>query len=958
MAEVVAMRNNALPFPIYGVSFTIVVPLLDADGDPVSPSSPDSEVSKNGDTFADCTNEATEIATSSGVVYLTLTAAEMTADIVAVRIQSTGAKTTIVTLYPRKLVAISSGTCQGSNDTGDITLASGDSAIDDYYNGCLVVAVIDSTTEARLINDYVGSTKVAEIAPSWNTAQPDSDDTYTIYLVEGRHVSPVNVTHVNVAGASTFTGNVSMAAGMTITQSSSNTPGVSITGNGTGAGLLSTGGTTGIGISGVGGGTSGIGINAAASAGNSAGFQAAGRGNRPGIIGTGGATGHGISGVGGATSGVGIRGDGSAGNSIGIQAVGQGSAAGVSMEGGATGAGLSVVGGGTSGAGITVATTSGNGITLAPTAGHGISSTGNGTSKHGILVTGGTAGTSDGLAAVAGTGGVDIRGNITGNLVGTVSILATYTGNTPQTGDSYAVVNSVTFGNSALKTLIDTVDDFLDTEVAAIKAKTDNLPSDPADASDIAAAFSTVNSTLTTIAGYIDTEIGTIITRLGTPSDLGSGATLSANMVDIESQTDDIGTAGAGLTAIPWNASWDTEVQSECADALVAYDPPTEAEMNARTLAAASYATAANQTTITTHLTDIKGAGWTVTDTLEAIRDRGDVAWITATGFSTHTASDVWGVATRVLTAGTNIQLPSNGLANVTAWSVAITGNITGTVSGNSTHTAANVVTAMGTGTFLTAIPWNASWDTEVQSEAQDAIEANNLDHLLKLAVDTDFGTTVHLNSVVGYLADNGTTATFDRTTDSLEAIQGQLPSGSGTGARSVTITINDGATAIEGARVRVTQGVSTYVQTTNVSGVVSFALDDATWAVTVSKVGYTLASQSLIVNGTETVTYSMTAVALVQPVDPTLVSHLVLCTGADGEPEASAVIYYRITAGTGDVGYSRDIGVATATSDEDGYATLTFIVGARYSIWRGGSSYKVSYTASSIAPPETIGTP
>ena len=43
---------------------------------------------------------------------------------------------------------------------------------------------------------------------------------------------------------------------------------------------------------------------------------------------------------------------------------------------------------------------------------------------------------------------------------------------------------------------------------------------------------------------------------------------------------------------------------------------------------------------------------------------------------------------------------------------------------------------AGGTGDHLTAVPWNASWDAEVQSEVQDAIEANHLDHLL--AVDYD----------------------------------------------------------------------------------------------------------------------------------------------------------------------------------------------------------------------------
>lgn len=63
--------------------------------------------------------------------------------------------------------------------------------------------------------------------------------------------------------------------------------------------------------------------------------------------------------------------------------------------------------------------------------------------------------------------------------------------------------------------------------------------------------------------------------KLGTPA----GASISADIAAIEAQTDDIGTAGAGLTAIPWNAAWDAEVQSEVADALAVYDPPTNAEL-------------------------------------------------------------------------------------------------------------------------------------------------------------------------------------------------------------------------------------------------------------------------------------------------------------------------------------------------------------------------------------------
>ena len=53
-------------------------------------------------------------------------------------------------------------------------------------------------------------------------------------------------------------------------------------------------------------------------------------------------------------------------------------------------------------------------------------------------------------------------------------------------------------------------------------------------------------------------------------------------------------------------------------------------------------ATAANQTSIINTLASIQGPGFIeATDSLEAIRDRGDTNWITATGFSTHSAADV-----------------------------------------------------------------------------------------------------------------------------------------------------------------------------------------------------------------------------------------------------------------------------------------------------------------------------
>jgi uncharacterized protein YunC (DUF1805 family) len=63
---------------------------------------------------------------------------------------------------------------------------------------------------------------------------------------------------------------------------------------------------------------------------------------------------------------------------------------------------------------------------------------------------------------------------------------------------------------ASIATKVDTIDDFLDTEIAAIKAKTDNLPADPADASDIAGAFTTLSGKVDTIDDFLDTEIAAI----------------------------------------------------------------------------------------------------------------------------------------------------------------------------------------------------------------------------------------------------------------------------------------------------------------------------------------------------------------------------------------------------------------------------------------------------------------
>lgn len=63
----------------------------------------------------------------------------------------------------------------------------------------------------------------------------------------------------------------------------------------------------------------------------------------------------------------------------------------------------------------------------------------------------------------------------------------------------------------------------------------------------------------------------------------------------------------------------------------------------------------------------------------------------------------------------------------------------------------------------------------EVELEATEALVADNLDHFMQAAVDTNLQTVVHDNSALGYALVVSAVSTFDRTLHSLEAIAGAV---------------------------------------------------------------------------------------------------------------------------------------------------------------------------------------
>tara|TARA_R100001443_G_scaffold10914_6_gene20613 strand:+ start:409 stop:3432 length:3024 start_codon:yes stop_codon:yes gene_type:complete len=78
---------------------------------------------------------------------------------------------------------VRSNTAQGADDATHITLDSGASSVDDYYNNMqITIWSGNGLGETTRIHDYVGSSKVATVTPAWSTT-PNSSSKFIIGLV-------------------------------------------------------------------------------------------------------------------------------------------------------------------------------------------------------------------------------------------------------------------------------------------------------------------------------------------------------------------------------------------------------------------------------------------------------------------------------------------------------------------------------------------------------------------------------------------------------------------------------------------------------------------------------------------------------------------------------------------------------------------------------------------------------
>lgn len=459
--------TDAKPVPQKNVAYRVTFPILDADGDLVTGATGlDSEISKDAGTFADCTNEATEIATSSGMYYLDLTSTEMNADCVCiiVKTSSSGAKTTPIILYPEEAGDIrvnvtqfggSNGTFSSGRPEVNMTHAAGTA----WASGAIVSGAFASGAigAGAIATDAIGA---AELAP----------DAVTEIAGGVWDLATTGHTTASTFGAQLKTLLDTIASYLDTEIAAIKTKTDSLTF--TVAGDLD--------------------VN----------VQSWKDSTAPAM------TGDAFARL-GAPAGASVSADIAAvqADTDNIQ-----TRIPAALVSGRIDASVGAMANGV----LTAAAIATDAIDADALAASGVAEIADGvwdeaTSGHS------TGGTTGAAIIAAGSAGDPWSSSLPG----------AYTAGSA----GYIIGNNLdaAVSSRASQSSVDTIDDFLDTEIAAIKAKTDNLPSDPADASDISTAFSGVTSTLSTIAGYLDTEIAAIKAKTDNlPSDPADASVIAA----------------------------------------------------------------------------------------------------------------------------------------------------------------------------------------------------------------------------------------------------------------------------------------------------------------------------------------------------------------------------------------------------------------------------------------------
>lgn len=196
--------HAALPYPIKGARYTILVPMLDADGDPVAATTPDTEISEDNAAATDAAEEISATSGMDGMAMITFSGAETDCSTLAVNFKNaSGPKYTLATIYPRVLAEVGTGTLSaGSAGGGTLgTLLAYD------VTGCFIKTTGGTggggtggaNNQVRKMVTYNTSSGAFTVTPNWETT-PSTDTTYAVLLPEGVTLGMLKTLNPTTAG--------------------------------------------------------------------------------------------------------------------------------------------------------------------------------------------------------------------------------------------------------------------------------------------------------------------------------------------------------------------------------------------------------------------------------------------------------------------------------------------------------------------------------------------------------------------------------------------------------------------------------------------------------------------------------------------------------------------------------------------------------------------------------------
>jgi hypothetical protein len=182
-----------LPYPVRNARFTVQIGYLDATGTPTDPVTPDTEISQDGNPFADCVEEVTTITGGNGVGYITLTGQETNCFMLSLisKVASGPKASLIPDIRPRALPILWSVQATAGS-SGSLTLPTTVPRVAGLLKGCILRTTGGTggggtgglNNQARVVTDF-SSAGVAGVAPNWEGTAPDSSTLVDVLLADG-----------------------------------------------------------------------------------------------------------------------------------------------------------------------------------------------------------------------------------------------------------------------------------------------------------------------------------------------------------------------------------------------------------------------------------------------------------------------------------------------------------------------------------------------------------------------------------------------------------------------------------------------------------------------------------------------------------------------------------------------------------------------------------------------------